>query len=205
MNTPEIRIKNAWLLRDNASEHLNKLWGDGTPLRPHEEYEEITRKYQKAWNPYEQKVLTGMCSVLDLTFRQNIIDVYIAPWFAAFSDPMTIGVRYKPNEFVNTLTHQLLHRLLTDNNESAYDTPYAARWKKLFGKEVSWNTLVHIPVHAAMQAVFEDVLDEPQRTADDKKLCAEWPAYAAAWEYVDGHSYQRVIDQVRVDYKELAV
>ena len=37
-----------------------------------------------------------MCGLLDLEFRQNIIDVNIAPWFYAFSDPMVIGVTLNP-------------------------------------------------------------------------------------------------------------
>lgn len=202
---PEIRIKNAWLLRDNASEHLNELWGDGTPLRTHDEYEDIVKEYQKAWEPHGQKIIQGMCDALDLTFRQNIVDVYIAPWFAAFSDPMVIGVQYKPDQFVATLTHELIHRLLTDNDQSAYDTPYGSRWKKLFDQDNDWNTLVHIPVHATMQAIFDEVLGEPERTKQDIAYCQEYPAYRAAWEYVGEHGYQMVISQLKADYKRLRI
>jgi len=205
MSLPEIRIKNAWLLRDHASEHLNELWGDGTPLRTHEEYETIVATYQKAWWPYEQKILQGMCDTFGLTFRQAIIDVYIAPWFSAFSDPMVIGVTNKPDRFVEILTHELLHRLLTDNVQTAYDTEYDVYWRELFGKELGWNVLLHIPVHAGLQAVFDDVLHEPKRTERDQQESKEWPDYNAAWEYVEKHGYKEIVQQLKDSYKNLAI
>ncbi len=204
MNYPEIRIKYGWLLSAEVSEPLNKLWGDGTPLRTKEEYEQIVENYQKAWKPYEKKIIKGMCDTLGLSFRQNIVDVYIAPWINAFSDPMVIGVTFEPNRFIEVLTHELLHRLLTDNNESNYVTTYTDEWAELFGKEHSWNALVHIPAHASMQAIFDDVLKEPSRTESDKKLCKQWKDYNAAWEYVGEVGYEEVIAKLKESYKKLS-
>lgn len=202
MKYPEVRIEYAWLLGDNVSQYLNQLWGDGTPLRSYEEYQEVAENYTKAWQPYEKKILRGMCNTLGLSFHQNTIDVHIAPWMHAFSSPMVIGVNYKPDRFIEILTHEMIHRLLTDNNESAYDMDHVKEWQELFGKEPSKNTLVHIPVHAVMRAVFDDVLQEPERTKHDKKLCEQWPDYDAAWKYVDQVGYKKIIEQLRESYKK---
>lgn len=204
MKYPEIRIRYGWLLSDNVSKPLNELWGDGTPLRTFEEYEDIAENYKKAWKPYEKKIINGMCDAFGLTFRQSIIDVYIAPWMGAYSDPMVIGVHYKPDHFIEIFTHELLHRLLTDNNESSYDTHYIKLWRRLFGDKHSKNTLVHIPVHAGLQAIFDNVLDEPKRTKHDKKQCEQWEHYDAAWKYVDKVGYKKIIDQLRESYKNLS-
>lgn len=120
MKLPEIRIKDGWPLRDNASRHLNEFWGEGAPLRSDTEYMEIVTRYQNAWSPYENKILTFMCEQLGLEFKQDIIDVYIAPWFFAFSDPMVLGVMFTDDEFVDNLSHELLHRLLTDNTSVSH-------------------------------------------------------------------------------------
>lgn len=204
MKYPEIRIKYGYLLSDNTSQYLNELWGDGTPLRSPEEYEEIVETYQKVWQPYEAKILKGMCDTLGLSFRQDIIDVYIAPWMNAYSDPMVIGVTFTPERFIEVFTHELIHRLLTDNNQSRYDTDYVKEWQKLFSKEHDWNVLVHIPVHATLQAVFDDVLGEPERTNHDKKLCEQWPAYDAAWGYVEKAGHKKIIKQLKESYKTLS-
>lgn len=203
-NYPEIRIKDAWLLRQNTSIHLHELWAkEGERLADDDEMEHIVSAYREAWTPYEKKIIHGMCGLLDLEFRQNIIDVNIAPWFYAFSDPMVIGVTYKPDRFVEVLTHELIHRLLTDNTQTAYDTLYANEWKRLFGADHTFGALVHIPVHAIMQGVFDDALDEPERTINDREACRKWEDYDVAWRYVEEHGYKWVVDQLRVNYKQL--
>lgn len=204
-NMPEIRIKDAWLLRENASVHLNELWGDGEALYSDEYYADKTKSYQKAWKSFEQKILSGMTDILDLSFRQNIIDVYVAPWFHAFSEPMVIGVIFKPDEFVDTLTHELLHRLLTDNTTVPNELFLIPHWEKLFGKQQSWNALVHIPVHAAHKAIYLDVLKDPKRLERDVENNNKVGAkdYIVAWDYVSKHGYKEIINQLKQTYKEL--
>lgn len=205
-NLPEIRIKDAWLLRQVVSVPLNELWGEGKPLRTDKEYAKIVAGYKDAWQPLEQKILGGMCEILGLTFRQNIIDVYIAPRFHAFSDPMVIGVTYESDKFVDTLTHELLHRLLTDNTKVPSDTRFLAEWKKLFGKSHTFNTLVHIPVHAIHKAIYLDVLNEPRRLKRDVKFVKDYndTDYIKAWEYVESNDYKEIIKKLKQSYSSLA-
>lgn len=201
---PIIRIKNAWLLRENASTHLHELWGKNKTLADNGWMEWKVSEYNKAWRPNEQKILQGMTETLGLSFRQNIIDVYIAPWFRAFSDPMVIGVVYDPDAFVDILTHELLHRLLTDNTAVPYKADLLSEWRRLFGESHDIKTLVHIPVHAVHKAIYLDVLKEPMRLERDitnnKKYGAE--AYVAAWEYVEKSGHGEIIGQLKQSYKD---
>lgn len=204
INYPEIRIKDAWMLRQNASTYLHELWAEKDErLADDNEMKRIVATYKKSWEPYEADIVRGMCALLDLEFRQNIIDVNIAPWFYAFSDPMVIGDTYEPARFVEVLTHEIIHRLLTDNVQTPYSTLYADEWKKLFGKEHTFDTLFHIPVHAVMQGIFDDVLHEPERIKNDRKLCEKWPDYRAAWQYVDERGYKEIIKILKESYKKL--
>lgn len=203
---PEIRIKDAWLLRENVSQHLHQLWAqEGEQLAGDAWMRKRVAAYSRAWQPYKAKVLAGMCQVLNLSFRQNIIDVYIAPWFKAFSDPLVIGVIQPPDEFIDTMTHELLHRLLTDNTAVPADTQLLAEWQKLFGKQHSFDTLIHIPVHAAHKAVYLDVLDEPKRLERDIERSQKYKAadYVKAWEYVEQNGYQEIIEKLKNSYARL--
>lgn len=209
---PTIRIKDAWLLRENTSNHLDEIWRKDTdkPIANNPEYDKwLTKRvasYQKAWKPFEQKVLLGMTETLELTFRQNIIDVNIAPWFNAFSDPMVIGVVQEPDVFIDTLTHELLHRLLTDNTAIPHETQLLSEWERLFGKQHSFTALVHIPVHAVHKAIYLDVLKQPERLerdiANNKKYRAT--DYVAAWDYVEKHGYKEIIEKLHKSYEKLA-
>ncbi len=202
---PEIRIKDAWLLRENASKHLHELWGKNKTLADDEWMEKRVADYKKAWNPLEHKILTAMTELLDLSFRQNIVDVYVAPWFNAFSDPMVIGVMKEPDEFIDILTHELIHRLLTDNTAVPHETMLLNEWQKLFGKKHSFGTVVHIPVHAVHKAIYLDTLKQPERLKRDIDNNKIYDAtdYINAWDYVDKHDYTEIIEQLRESYKEL--
>ena len=202
MKYPEIRIEYSWLLAQEVSKPLNEHWGDGSPLLSDDEYKKIAASYRKAWQPYEKRILKGLYDLLGLHFRQNVIDVYIAPWMNAYSDPMVIGVMFKPDRFVEILTHELIHRFLDENNVVSRDERLMDEWKKMFGKH-SFNVIVHIPVHALMQAIFDDVLHEPQRTTHDKKLCEQWEPYHNAWKYVEKVGYKEVIEKLRESYRRL--
>ena len=128
-NLPIIRIKDAWLLRENASKYLHELWAKKDDMLANDNWmEKRVAEYNKAWKPYETKILNGLSDTLELNYRQNIIDVYIAPWFRAFSDPMVIGVMQEPDLFIDTLTHELTHRLLTDNTAIPHETLLLGAW-----------------------------------------------------------------------------
>jgi hypothetical protein len=204
---PEIRIQDAWLLRDNVSKHLNELWGKGKLLADDKDMKTIVNNYRKAWDPYEQKILNGMADLLGLDFKQNIIDVYIAPWFFAFSDPMIIGVIYKPDVFIDILSHELLHRLLTDNISTPYDKGLLIpEWQRMFGKKHTFTMIVHIPVHAALKAIYLDILKQPERLERDIDRHKENKSkdYIDAWEYVEENDYKEIIKNLRLSYEKLS-
>lgn len=205
LQTPTIRIKDAFLLRENASEKLNKLKGGGKPLRSNKQYEHIVESYQKAWQPYERTIIDAMCKLLVLEFQQNIIDVYIAPEFMPFSDPLVIGTDLSPDFFIDILTHELLHRLLTDNTSTPYEADLFREWQQLFGKTHSFTTLVHIPVHAVHKAIYLDKLQEEDRLSREFKALKNKKAidYIKAWDYVNAHGHENIIKQLKDSYDKL--
>jgi len=202
---PIIRIKNAWLLRENVSVYLHELWNKGESMMNYEQTDHIVQRYQDAWTPYERKILQAMTDILGLQFRQNYIDVYIAPWFYAFSDPMVIGVGYEPDRFVDVLTHELIHRLLTDNTKIPYEINMFHEWKKIFGDDHLHVTTVHIPVHAVHTAIYLDYLKEPQRLERDKAMDKKYSGegYVKSWEYVRKQGYNKLIEELKVSYQGL--
>ncbi len=201
---PEVRFRYAWLLANAASVHLNEKWGDGTPLQSAEFYSDIAIKYAKWWKPDGVNILSGMCDITGLNFHQNTIDVYVAPWFHAFSSPMVVGVIFKTKDsLVNTVTHEIIHRLLTDNTTYDYDYDFVSVWREMFGEDLSENALVHVPVHAIMQKLYVDVLHRPDLVELDKKLVADYPDYTAAWDYVNKVGYEDVIIKLRKHAAEM--
>ena len=201
---PQIRIRAAWLLQESISRLTDEP-------RPPESVSrdwiaESVVEYQKAWRQQEAKIMLGMTEILGLSFRQNIIDIYIASGLGTFSDPMVISPRLEPDRFVDTLTHELLHRLLTDNTTISGRVQLLPEWRKLFDVQDRTRLMVvHIPVHAVHKAIYLDVLKAPKRLERDIDWSKrhETSDYIDAWDHVDQHGYQAIIDQLRRLYDRL--
>mgnify|MGYP000223946240 CR=1 FL=1 len=177
--------------------HLNEKFGDGTPLRSYDEYVAITKQYDEWWQPHSEKILKGLCDITGLEFAQNTIDVYVAPWFYAFSSPMVIGVIFRDkDELISVVSHEIVHRLLTDNTKFGLYHNYLKDWRKLFGKDHSNVTLAHIPVHAILEKLYRDILNQPDIIEIDKKQSKQKAAYQKSWQYVQDHGYDWIIEQL---------
>lgn len=202
MNIPEIRFRNSWLLV-NALKELEPPYfqtKEGAGLLDTDWVESRAQEYKKAWKPYEERLLEGMCDTLGLHFKQNTIDIYVAPFGHAYSDPMVISTKLDADRTVEVITHEILHRLLTDNTSWPGYEGLNEKWQELFGSEHTFNTLIHIPVHAMLKYLFVDVLNEPERYKRDVEKCSAWPDYRAAWDYVNKNNYQLIIDDLKKMY-----
>ncbi len=204
MKLPEIRIRTSFLLNGAVIPLLLPgLKETGNEIAATDEYiQETVERYNNSWAPYELRILEGMCEVLGLEFKQNIIDAYVAPFGHSLSDPMIISTKYSGDRFVEVFTHEVAHRLLTDNTKitTSLDRKILSTWKELFGDDHSFNTLVHIPVHAVLEYIFIDVLNEPQRLERDIEFCQQYEAYALAWKYVKNKGYKDILEQLRNSY-----
>ncbi len=205
MNYPEIRIKKSFLLNDKVIPLLaGELAVAGRESEALDEnIDQTVSLYSVAWEKYEERVIPELCNVLDLEFKQNIIDIYIAPFGNSFSDPMVISTKYIPDRAVDVITHEIIHRLLTDNNKLPLKNGMnlSKSWTRLYG-EHSFNTLVHIPVHAILKYIFIDVLNEPERLERDIGLCHKHEHYRLAWEYVKKVGYNEVVEKIKNSYTD---
>lgn len=208
MKTPEIRIYFSWLLYDNVSKDLFEKYSDGSKkLASKDDCFKWTGGYREEWAKYEDKIVPALTDVLGLEFYRETIDVACAPWVGAQSEPLLVSFYYEPDQFIDILTHELCHVLLTDNNTYSEHSQLkwvnlAKRWEKLFGTHEQTAT-VHIPVHALCKYVFVDILKQPERVARDMEDCKRNNPYVESWKYVNSHDYREIIVQLRQDYKEL--
>lgn len=205
MNYPEIRFRDSFLLIGAIYQDIEPAYMP--PIARTDEREKLSREsinrildeYERAWRPYEEKILRGMNELLNMEFRQNIIDIYAAPFYTSFSFPVFIATKYTPDRSIEVIAHELLHVLLYDN--IAQNLDLAARseeWRKLFPGMEDEVALIHIPVHAVLQGLFEDVLQEPARIKRDKEMCNDYLPYKLAWEYVEKVGHKEIIQRIRL-------
>lgn len=152
--------------------------------------------FRASWEPVEKKLLRGMCRVLELQFYLNAIDVHVVGYAKAFSNPLVLSSHYEADEAVDVLTHELIHRLLTDNTRQLN---VSAIWSEMFQGE---ERLVrnHVLVHAVHEFLYREVLADPSRLKRDRSHATEHPAYKRSWEIVAETGYKRIINSFKKHY-----
>lgn len=210
LRNPEIRINYSWLLKEDVSEQIAKL--NKWDLSSDEQFEEWTANYRAAWAKKENVILTAMQEITGLEFYLSVIDIAVAPGVIPKSHPLIIGFMDTPEVAVETITHELSHTLLCDNRIiSLYgknrDFLLANEWKKFFGDfDGDFNALVHVPVHAICQKIFEDYFNDKEYVSRDRKLMEEYSAtsYLKSWDYVQKEGADVIINKLKKSYADIA-
>lgn len=198
MNLPKIRIKYNRFLDPIFKAYIksNPKWKDW--VEPTEvEVKERVKKYKEEWSKYEKKILEGICELLGLNFSQNIIDVHIVSGNdRQFSNPVVIKSGFKANEFIGHLTHELIHRLFSDNVQNIVASKI---FLEMFPDE---NELVrnHIITHATLKFIYLDVLKDKEKLEEniERSSKSSFSEYSRAWGIVEEKGYINLIK----DFKE---
>jgi len=112
---------------------------------------------------------------------------------------MFVATKYEPNRAIEVIAHELLHVLFYDNTSSKLDLHETGeKWRKFFPGVDNETSLIHIPVHATLQALFDEVLGEPSRTENDQKMCESYPDYKLAWDYVEREGCDSIIEKLKI-------
>jgi len=190
---PEVIIQDGYFLDDSVSEYRDK------GRLSEDEHQARIVGYRKKWDEYEARILDGMYAATGLKFRSSIIEVYITNKLkGTFSAPLHIPNRYAPDEFVGVLAHELCHRLITRNDKRL---DVAEIWRGLFSYEDNGLVRNHIFVHALMQFIYLDVLNDSVRLTKEIESCARYPLYKKAWDHVQERGYKNILSQLRSYYE----
>ena len=181
-------------MTESVSVYLMKYHrGPDAELKEAEFYLERAELYRSAWSEFDTAILTGITDLLDLRFYLPVIDVTLAPMVPSFSTPLIINYRYSPDEFVDTLAHELIHVLLNDNKEQVdFGEFMKAHWPQEEPK-----TRIHVLVHAVLEHLYLNVLHEPERLSRDVSSQGQNIPYRRAWAIVEEESSDNIVKDIR--------
>lgn len=131
----------------NSPDVKGSSWKEWIPPNK-EEIEKRIELYKKVWAEYKEKVLNGINSALDLSFKENI-DVYIVAGLNRdMGDPLIISSHKGPKNFLVALVHELTHRIFKDKN---------FKFSKILLNKTD-NSVInnHILTYAILRKIFED-------------------------------------------------
>lgn len=194
---PKIIIKYGKLLDpifisycQNSPDLKTRGWNGWIPP-PQEEVVKRIEDYKKEWSKYETKILKGICRVLNLSFKRNVIDVYIVSGNPRqLSAPIIIKSGFNPDEFVDSLTHELIHKLFEDNGGKI---PMSI-FDEMFPGETS-SVKSHAVVHSVLKYIYLDILKDERRLERNIENSKKHSTndYLRAWEIAEKEGYIEII------------
>lgn len=150
------------------------------------------RKLRQLWSKHVQPILRALSSVTGLTWREERIIVYLTWGVRPFSDPVTISLRSDVVSVFETLTHELIHRICSEEKNLAI---IQRRWKNFvakYPKEVP-IAINHVPIHAVHEVVWHTLF--PKRV-EALKSDLKLKPYVRSWKIVDTIGADNIIQQV---------
>ncbi|MEK7535886.1 MAG: hypothetical protein AAB590_02650 [Patescibacteria group bacterium] len=169
----------------------------------HEEVIQRTENYNKEWAIWQEQIVGDIQKVLGLNFKRTIIDVHIVSGNPRnFSNPIIIKSGYPVDEFIDVLSHELIHVLLQDNNN-------IASWecvdfvKSLYPNETKL-TQDHLIVHATLKCIYLDTLEQQDRFKKNLKRSsqASMNDYYVAWEIINQLDHKQFISDYKKWYRK---
>jgi len=151
------------------------------------------KEMKKRWPKYEEKILREISKLTKLKWQEKEVKCYIIGAGKSFSDPLTVRYFKNKNDFIDTLIHELIHQIQTQNRKKV------KKWydyiKKKYKKE-SILTQNHIIVHAVHYKLLENFFGK-RRLNKQIKRHKEFPDYKRAWEIVEEETPKEIIKKFR--------
>jgi hypothetical protein len=197
MEIPRIVFKYSWIY-DQKFKEWNKIYERNkknkikypSPTQILKYLEEV----KSIWKKYEKKILKELSRVSGLKWKEDKISCYVIGRFRPFSDPLTIPIYKKyPDYFIDVLVHELIHQLFTQKGNLRKSEKAWKYFEKRFKNE-SWNTRIHIPLHAIHYHIYLKFFNE-NKLKRDIKISKNYPEYKRSWEIVQKIGYEKILKE----------
>jgi hypothetical protein len=199
---PTVRFSTSWELYEKVIRNIYRYPDDSVDT---DKEDFNARRMISDWNGYEDAVLSGVCSIIGLEYRKNIIDICIAPKILSVSKPIIIGVDGYDKRFVDEVMFQLIFQLLVDNTSIPLLYDVVEDWIEIFNDTLFEDEAYFVPAFALQKAICLDVLDEPDRLQRIVERCGGLfrGDEKVAWEFVNTHDYKEIINTLRRLYSAI--
>lgn len=194
MNIPQINIRYGKLIDPFFKDSVSLNY-PGYQFPTEEEVKNKVKLFRSVFEK-DKGIFFEMLEDLGLEFKRNTIDCFIVSATPRdMSAPLIIRSRFNETEFMDTMYHELIHKLLTDNSIPKY--PHSDK--------MSLTIIDHIDVFAILVYFYHEFLKDKDRllkvrekSADPKNI-----EYKKAWEIVDVVGYGEIIKNLRNNKKSL--
>ena len=193
---PKIEFRYSWVY-DNRYRESKKLQDilkkQGKTYPSPEKIGKYIERIKQIWGRIEKKTLDKISRIYGLNWNEEKIKCYIVGFGRPFSDPLTMKLYNNKNDFIDTLTHELMHQIQIQNSEKT------KKWWKYIGDKYKSETILtknHILLHAVHWQLYLDLYNK-NRLEKEIKISGSYPDYKKSWEIVKREGYENIINEFK--------
>ncbi len=195
---PEVEFRYSWVYDDKfrvnpkIQDFLKKNSKD---YPSHLEIKRYIKSLQKIWSKQGNEIMKSISKHIGLKWKEKKIIVYVIGAGRPFSDPLTVRLYDNKNDFIDSLSHELIHQIQFQNEETM-----SLWFKYIYKKHESEQRTVknHILIHAIHSKVILEIFNK-NRLKREIEISKDSPDYARSWEIVQEEGADNIIKK----FKEL--
>lgn len=149
------------------------------------------RRVCTVWNNHEKDILQELSEISSLNWEEEIIECYIVYVGMTISNPLTMHTFKEDSDFVDFLTHEMIHRLFMEP-ENLKRTKTAWKYIDRKYRNESEKTRLHIPIQALHNHIFLKFFNKERLERHIKKF-NYFPDISRAWQIVQKEGYQNIL------------
>lgn len=181
---PKVTFKRSWLY-DEALKRERGFFMPSDVL-----FDKRIRALEKLWKEWGRKMLRELETVTKLSWHELDITCYITAGVISYSDPLTITVRKNAYSMFDTLTHELIHRILSEpENYKIIHRNWCSLMTLYQSEKLGART--HAVIHAIHTHILKKFFGMRRLKKEMERI--RHPNYIRAWNIVKRDGYQNII------------
>ena len=185
------RYSNIYDLRYRESKKIQKYLKEQNKTYPsRKKVKDYIQKIEKEWGKQEEKVLNKISKTSGLKWKQKEIICYVIGYGRPFSDPLTMRIYPNINDFIDNLTHELIHNIQLQNGKNI------SKWWKYVEKNYkneSRLTKNHLFLHAVHWEILKSLFGIKRLNRNLKNTVSL--DYKRSWEIIEKMGAKNLIKE----------
>jgi len=140
-----------------------------------------------------KSILKEMSKITGLKWKEKKIICYVVGIGRSYSDPLTVRLYRNKSDFVDILTHELIHQIQMQNSSKTKN------WFKYINKKYKTETSLtrkHILIHAVHWKILEKMFGKGRLKKNIKSL-PKLKDYKRAWKIVEKDGADEIIKKFK--------
>ncbi|MEK7452243.1 MAG: hypothetical protein AAB664_02805, partial [Patescibacteria group bacterium] len=154
----KINFRFSWVYNDLVKDSWLRIHKQPSAYPSDKKIKTALQTRLRAWKKVEKRVIQAIEKNTSVQFMDAITTCYVVGRSIPFSDPLTLPIffKYPISRFVDSLTHELIHRIFSQPDGERLFRKIMKRLCQRYPKE-NWNTILHVVIHAVHAIVYRTI------------------------------------------------